>query len=96
MEILTDRMPWQNEKSKYSIYNHVIVERLKPPLPADVKLHPALVQLIDDCHEFEPAARPAFPDVLRVLREVADELEEEKEKAARGAWAPNPHDSSQV
>lgn len=64
--------------SKYAIYQHVMVDKKLPPIPTDVPLHPRLIQLIDACHAFEPAARPAFPDVLRVLREVSDELEAEE------------------
>lgn len=58
MEILTDRMPWTGEKSKYAIYQKVIVERRKPPIAEEAKLPKKLVDLIDACHEFDPAARP--------------------------------------
>jgi len=87
MEILTDKMPWTGMKSKYQIYNHVIVERRAPPIPpADAeRLHPRLLELIAACHQFEPAARPAFPEVLRVLRNVADEMEEAEENARNAA-----------
>ena len=82
-------------KSKYQIYNHVIVERKAPPIPDRENMHPKLVELIGNCHQFEPAARPTFPEVLRVLREVADEVEEQQEQQERrnaplqGAESPN-------
>lgn len=44
--------------SKYAIYQHVMVEKHLPPIPADANLHPKLVELINACHQFEPAARP--------------------------------------
>lgn len=58
MEVLTDRMPWTGEKSKYAIYQKVIVERRKPPILEEANLPKKLVDLIDACHEFDPAARP--------------------------------------
>jgi len=85
MELLTDRMPWQGEKSKYAIYQKVILEKRAPPIHDRDKLHPKLVALIDACHQFEPTARPAFIEVLRVLREVQDEVEEEERKGAPAA-----------
>lgn len=44
--------------SKYAIYQHVMVEKRLPPIPADEPLHPKLIELIDACHQFEPAGRP--------------------------------------
>jgi hypothetical protein len=77
-------MPWCTEKSKYAIYQHVMIERILPPILGDTPLHPKLIECIDACHAFEPHARPAFPDLLRLLREVSDELEDEAEAATVG------------
>ena len=57
-----------------------MVDKRLPPIPSDVPLHPKLIELIDACHQFEPATRPAFPEVLRILREVSDEIEEQEAK----------------
>ena len=32
LEVLTDRIPWYGEKSKYAIYQHVVVEKRSPPV----------------------------------------------------------------
>ena len=77
--MLTDRIPWHEEKSKYAIYQHVVVEKRGPPiasggLAGGFTIPPMLVELIHWCQMFEPANRPSFPDILRILREVDDSL----------------------
>ena len=79
LEILTDRIPWHEEKSKYAIYQHVVVEKRGPPIAAGglaggFTIPPMLVELIHWCQMFEPGNRPSFPDILRILREVDDSL----------------------
>ena len=79
IEMLTDRIPWHEEKSKYAIYQHVVVEKRGPPiasggLAGGFTIPPMLVELIHWCQMFEPANRPSFPDILRILREVDDSL----------------------
>ena len=79
LEVLTDRIPWHEEKSKYAIYQHVVVERKGPPISAGglaggFVIPPMLVDLIRWCQTYEPEKRPSFPEILRVLREVDDNL----------------------
>ena len=79
LEVLTDRIPWHEEKSKYAIYQHVVVEKKGPPiaqggLAGGFVIPPMLVDLIRWCQTFEPDKRPSFPEILRVLREVDDSL----------------------
>jgi hypothetical protein len=77
--------------SKYAIYQKVIVEKRAPPIFNREQMHPKLVDLIGSCHQFEPAARPTFPDVLRVLREVQDEIEEEQMSSKKDKRAESPN-----
>ena len=79
LEVLTDRIPWHEEKSKYAIYQHVVVERKGPPissggLAGGFVIPPMLIDLIRWCQTYEPEKRPSFPEILRVLREVDDNL----------------------
>jgi serine/threonine protein kinase len=76
LEVLTDRIPWFEEKSKYAIYQHVVVEKRGPPIPpiAAFTVPPMLIDLIRWCQAHEPEKRPSFPEILRVLREVDDSL----------------------
>ena len=79
LEVLTDRIPWHEEKSKYAIYQHVVVEKKGPPISAGglaggYVIPPMLVDLIRWCQTYEPEKRPSFPDILRTLREVDDNL----------------------
>ena len=79
LEVLTDRIPWHEEKSKYAIYQHVVVEKKGPPISAAAVgggfvVPQMLIDLIRWCQTFEPDKRPSFPEILRVLREVDDSL----------------------
>jgi len=76
IEVLTDRIPWHGEKSKYAIYQHVVVEKRSPPISSSsvFTMPPMLIDLIRWCQQHEPERRPSFPEILRVLREVDDSL----------------------
>jgi serine/threonine-protein kinase CTR1 len=75
LEVLTDKIPWHEEKSKYAIYQHVVVERRSPPIPpTSFQIPKPLIDLIRWCHAYEPRDRPSFPEILRVLRDVDDSL----------------------
>jgi hypothetical protein len=70
--MLTGSVPWADVGSPMQIIYLVGVLGQRPPLPRGAP--PALAALIGACWAESPAARPAFPEVLRRLRAARCEL----------------------
>lgn len=74
-ECLTGRQPWERLTNPMQIIFAVGVQGQRPALPEDHEAcPPALAQLVAQCWQEQPAARPSFTEVLARLQGMQREL----------------------
>ncbi|CAI7920852.1 unnamed protein product [Closterium sp. NIES-53] len=79
-ELLTGKLPYADLTPLQAAVS-VVQKGLRPPIPKGT--HPRLAELMARCWHTNPAERPEFSAVLRLLADMAHEVEEEGEGEQR-------------
>ncbi|CAI5491516.1 unnamed protein product [Closterium sp. Naga37s-1] len=75
-EMLTGKLPYPDLTPLQAAVS-VVQRGLRPPIPKGT--HPRLADLFERCWATNPADRPEFSEIIRVIAEIAQELEEDGE-----------------
>ncbi|CAI5466113.1 unnamed protein product [Closterium sp. Yama58-4] len=75
-EMLTGKLPYPDLTPLQAAVS-VVQRGLRPPIPKGT--HPRLADLFERCWATNPVDRPEFSEIIRVIAEIAQELEEDGE-----------------
>ncbi|CAI5478459.1 unnamed protein product [Closterium sp. Yama58-4] len=75
-EMLTGKLPYPDLTPLQAAVS-VVQRGLRPPIPKGT--HPRLADLFERCWATNPSDRPEFSEIIRVIAEIAQELEEDGE-----------------
>jgi hypothetical protein len=66
-ELATNTIPYQHIQNQLQIYDEVIMNKKTPPFP-EGKIDPTLLNLMNQCWNWDPQQRPSFSQIVQTLR----------------------------
>jgi serine/threonine protein kinase len=65
-ELTTNTIPYD-----YCEYptTEVLVDKKTPPIPNQIEIHPTLLNLMNQCWNWDPQQRPSFSQIVQTLRD---------------------------
>jgi sterile alpha motif and leucine zipper-containing kinase AZK len=67
-ELATNTIPYQHIQNQLQIYDEVIMNKKTPPFPEGIKIDPTLLNLMNQCWNWDPQQRPSFSQIVQTLR----------------------------
>ncbi|XP_023540082.1 serine/threonine-protein kinase STY17-like isoform X1 [Cucurbita pepo subsp. pepo] len=71
-ELLTGEIPYSSMTPLQAAVG-VVQKRLRPVIPKNT--HPVLAELLERCWRQDPTERPNFTEILEILKQIADQVE---------------------
>jgi serine/threonine protein kinase len=69
-EITTKTIPYGHCENQVQIYDEVCINKKTPPIPKDREIQPTLLELMQQCWNWDPQQRPSFTQIVQTLRSV--------------------------
>ncbi|KAK9946868.1 hypothetical protein M0R45_012311 [Rubus argutus] len=90
-ELLTGKLPYENLTPLQAALG-VVKKGLRPTIPKHT--NPMLVELMESCWQQDASLRPEFSDIVKMLRQMARRVADEREDRRKGKSAKVRHGSA--